>query len=404
MALFSYTAIGANGMEESDVLEAASLQAAAEELRSRRIMVTSLHEVESQAEKGATSIVLFLSRISATDRILFFREFAALVRAGLTVVEALSILERQSTTGKLRYLLASMRRDVEQGASLAAAMGRYSRTFGTVVVSMIEAGEVGGMLDSVLERIADMLESQAEFRTQVVSTLSYPIIVSVVMVAVLLTLAVWIVPQIEPYITAQTGGAMPWNTKVLFRVSRWLAGHLPYVGIAVAGVAAGMVVFYNTSRGRWLLDRIRLQLPVVGSVFLASSMVHFSRNLGSLLASGVPLLVAIETTRNTIGNEAVARVADQLHDRVIRGDSLSGPLKDSPIMPPMVSGMVAVGEETGSLDRSLQMVGDIYEKLLATRVQRMNMLMEPTLLFILVGLVALVGWCLLSGILSLYKV
>jgi len=404
MALFSYTAIGANGMEESDVLEAASLQAAAEELRSRRIMVTSLHEVESQAEKGATSIVLFLSRISATDRILFFREFAALVRAGLTVVEALSILERQSTTGKLRYILASMRSDVEQGASLAAAMGRYSRTFGTVVVSMIEAGEVGGMLDSVLERIADMLESQAEFRTQVVSTLSYPIIVSVVMVAVLLTLAVWIVPQIEPYITAQTGGAMPWNTKVLFRVSRWLAGHLPYVGIAVAGVAAGMVVFYNTSRGRWLLDRIRLQLPVVGSVFLASSMVHFSRNLGSLLASGVPLLVAIETTRNTIGNEAVARVADQLHDRVIRGDSLSGPLKDSPIMPPMVSGMVAVGEETGSLDRSLQMVGDIYEKLLATRVQRMNMLMEPTLLFILVGLVALVGWCLLSGILSLYKV
>jgi len=402
MPLYSYTSIGPNGVEEGEVVEAASVQAATALLRSRHIIVTSLNEVRAQGEPAAAPV--FLARISTTDRILFFREFSVLIKAGLTVVDALDILERQATSRILRRILATVRSDVEQGASLAGAMSRYSKVFGSVVVSMVEAGEVGGVLDSVLERIADMLESRADFRTQVMSGLSYPIIVSVVMVAVLLTLAIWIVPKVEPFIIARTGGKMPWNTKLLFDVSRWLADYLVYVAIAAVLAVFGTIAYYSTSHGRWLLDLLRLKLPVIGPVFLASSIVQFSRNLASLLASGVPLLVSIETTRNTIGNEAIARVADQMHDRVIRGDSLSGPIRDSSLMPPMVSGMVAVGEETGGLDRSLDMVGDIYEKLLATRVRRMNMLMEPTLLIILVGLVALVGWCLLSGIFSTYTV
>jgi type II secretory pathway component PulF len=400
MPVFSYTTIGPDGSESTEIIESSSLQAAAGELRGRRIMVTGLQEVGARG-LGAGGRLL-LGRVSVGDRILFFRQLSVLIRAGLTVVEGLQILEEQATRRKLRRIISSVRGDVERGASLADALGRFSRTFGAVVVSMIEAGEVSGVLDQVLERIADTLEAHAEFRSQVLSGLMYPILVCCVAVLALVFLSVWVIPKIEPFIEARAGRP-PWNTRLLFGISRWLTSYLILIAVGIAGIVAALCGLYHTPAGRLLMDRIKVRLPVIGPIFLASSIVQFSRNLASLLGSGVPLLSAIETARDTIGNEAIARVADDMHDRVIRGDSLSEPVRESPIMPPMVSGMMAVGEETGGLDQSLEMVGDVYERLLRTRVRRMNIMLEPALLIVLVCLVAFVGWCLLSGILSTYE-
>jgi len=400
MPLYTYKWLTSDGTENTEVFEAASLDAAAEQLRARRVMVLSISEVVPERPGGGRMAAF--GYVGSGDIVVLFRQLAVLIKAGVTVVGALQVLEEQCAKRRLRSILGTVRLDVETGRSFADALRRYPGVFSSVVVGMIEAGEVGGILDVVLERIATMLEKRAAFRSRLFTSLTYPAILFIAGGGALVFLATKVIPNLEPFIRARTG-KLEWNTELLFNGSRWLSthlGHLLVVSLALAGV---ILIFSRSNVGRLQVDRLRLSLPVIGSIFLYSSMVQFSRNLASLVSSGVPLLLALRTVRGTIGNEAVARVVDEMHDRVIEGHSLSEPLRKSRLFPPMVAGMVAVGEETGGIDHSLELVSDIFEQLLDTRIKRVNVMIEPLMTIVAAVVVGFVGWSLLGGILSTYK-
>ena len=400
MPLYTCKWLTSDGTENTEVFEAASLDAAAEQLRARRVMVLSISEVVPERPGGGRMAAF--GYVGSGDIVVLFRQLAVLIKAGVTVVGALQVLEEQCAKRRLRSILGTVRMDVETGRSFADALRRYPGVFSSVVVGMIEAGEVGGILDVVLERIATMLEKRAAFRSRLFTSLTYPAILFFAGGGALIFLATKVIPNLEPFIRARTG-KLEWNTELLFNGSRWLSthlGHLLVVSLALAGV---ILIFSRSNVGRLQVDRLRLSLPVIGSIFLYSSMVQFSRNLASLVSSGVPLLLALRTVRGTIGNEAVARVVDEMHDRVIEGHSLSEPLRKSRLFPPMVAGMVAVGEETGGIDHSLELVSDIFEQLLDTRIKRVNVMIEPLMTIVAVVIVGFVGWSLLGGILSTYK-
>jgi len=400
MPLYTYKWLTSDGAENTEVFEAASLDAAAEQLRARRVMVLSINEVVPERPGGGRMAAF--GYVGSGEIVVLFRQLAVLIKAGVTVVGALQVLEEQCAKRRLRSILGTVRLDVETGRSFADALRRYPGVFSSVVVGMIEAGEVGGILDVVLERIATMLEKRAAFRSRLFTSLTYPAILFIAGGGALVFLATKVIPNLEPFIRARTG-KLEWNTELLFNGSRWLSthlGHLLVVSLALAGV---ILIFSRSNVGRLQVDRLRLSLPVIGSIFLYSSMVQFSRNLASLVSSGVPLLLALRTVRGTIGNEAVARVVDEMHDRVIEGHSLSEPLRKSRLFPPMVAGMVAVGEETGGIDHSLELVSDIFEQLLDTRIKRVNVMIEPLMTIVAVVIVGFVGWSLLGGILSTYK-
>ena len=402
MPFYSYTSITSDGVEDTKILEAPTLEAAAAELRKRRVMVTGLHETGTQAGADAAGVPS-LGWVRSTDVVVFFTELSALIKAGVTLVAALRVLEDQTPRGRLRGVIASIRLSVEQGGSFASALRRYPRIFSPVIVSMIEAGEVGGLLDTVLERVADMLESRAQFRSQALTSLIYPAVVMTFALGAVIFLIMFVIPRIEPFITSR-GGRLAWNTKLLLSVKDVLTADWLYIVCVVAGAAAAFFMASRTPAGRLLIDKTKLRLPIIGPVFLYAAVIQFTRNLASLVNSGVPLLVALRTVRETIGNEELARLVDEMHDRVAQGESLSKPLKESKTVPPMVAGMVAVGEETGDLDRSLDLVANIFEKLLQKRTRRLNILMEPALTFILFIVVGFIGWSLLSGVWSTYTI
>lgn len=406
MPVFTYHYIDETGHEATDTVEAVSREAAADQLRTERRVVTRIEEMEISAERGGARFdpwSLF-SFVTATDLVIFFREFAALVRAGVPVVGSLELLETQATKRRLRRAVARVRRDVEGGSSMADAMRPHRGLFSPLVVSMVSAGEAGGFLESTFERIADLLEARASFRSQVSTALLYPSVVVVAIVVAVWLLTAHVVPNIMTLMTA-FGRKLPAPTRMLLDVLDWLQTWWTVLTASGLGVLVMLVLMYLTAPGRNLLDRAKLYLPLMGRAFHYSALVLFARNLGALLESGVPVLEALLTARNAVGNEAFARLMDRTHARVAGGDSLAAPLREARgLVPPLVAGMVSVGEETGGLVRSLDLVGDIYERLLQVHVQRVVALITPMVTVLIAGVVFFVGYSLLSLLVSLYRV
>ena len=402
MPFYTYNWLKPDGSEGVDTIEAASLTAAAAQLRSRHIMVTNISDTGPVG--GALRAALpSIGWVGTNDVVLLFTQLAALIKAGVTLVAALQVLEDQAKSGRLRYILMTIRSEVEQGNTFAAALRRFPRVFSPVVVSMIEAGEVGGILDIVLERVATMLENRATFRAQLLTSMIYPLLVLGVAVLAVIMVIFLVIPRLEVFIKT-LGGRFASSTMALLAVKDFVHDYGAFIACGLAVIAIILYSVNKTSGGRYAIDRAKMHLPVIGPLFLYSSIIQFSRNLASLLNSGVPMLVALETIRETIGNEAFARLIDVLHDRVNQGDSLSKPLAASGIAPPMLSGMVAVGEETGGLDRSLDLVADIYEKLLQKRMHRLNVIIEPVLTVMVFSIVFFIGMSMLSAVWSVYSV
>ena len=402
MPFYTYNWLKPDGSEGADTIEAASLTAAAAQLRGRRIMVTNIGEA---VQKGGALLAAMpaLGWVSTNDVVLLFTQLAALIKAGVTLVAALQVLEEQTKSGRLRLILVTIRSEVEQGNTFAAALRRFPRVFSPVVISMIEAGEVGGILDIVLERVAKMLEDRAAFRSQLLTSMIYPVLVLGVAVLAVIMVIFLVIPRLEVFIKT-LGGRFASSTMALLAVKDFVHHYGVYIACGLALIGVALYSMNKTAPGRYAIDRAKLRLPIIGSLFLYSSIIQFSRNLASLLNSGVPMLIALETVRETIGNEAFARLIDLLHERVTQGDSLSKPLAASRIAPPMLSGMVAVGEETGGLDRSLDLVADIYERLLQKRMRRLNIIIEPALTIMVFSIVFLIGMSMLSAVWSVYSV
>jgi type IV pilus assembly protein PilC len=409
MPIFEYTTVDAAGNEVRELLEAEDEQSAAAELRAQRRIVLALRQApmatESEAEQYEFSLLDSLSIIGTAELALLFRQLSSLLNSGVTLVNALYVLEEQEKKRRMRKIIGRIRLDILGGAPLENALNRSPGIFDQRVRGMTAAGEASGTLGTMLERIADHLEEDAAFKNQMITGAIYPAIVILVVVVVVGFLVTFVIPRITPLLKLKAQ-KLPWNTQMVIDISNWCTLYWPYLLSATAASLAVMVLSYRWLPGvRYWTDRLKTRMPIVGPVFYYSVVVQFTRNLSTLIGSGVSMLESLRIVRDIIRNSAAKKVLETMETHILRGENLSAPIKAADYMfPPMVASMVAVGEETGSVDVCLGIAADIHEKLLKTYIQRMTAMVEPILIVFLGGIVGFVAFALISGILTMYKV
>lgn len=407
--IFEYTTIDAAGNEVKETIEADDQSAAEAELRARKKIILSLKEdsmaVEGESETYELSYLDYLSFVSIGDIAIFFRQLSSLLNSGVTLVNSLYVLEEQEKKIRLKKMIGRMRLDIQGGSTFLAALERYPNVFDSRVCGMLAAGEASGTMGVMLDRIATHLEEDAGFRNQVITGAIYPAIVIIVVVVVIAFLVAFVIPRITPLLTLKAQ-KLPWNTQLIIDVSNWFTVYWRHFFAAIGITGSLLFISYRSIASlRYWVDRLKLKMPVVGPVFYYSVVVQFTRNLSTLIGSGVSVMESIRIVRDIISNTAAKKVLETMETHILRGENLSSPIKAADyIFPPMVASMVAVGEETGSVDVSLGIAADIHEKILQTYIQRMTAMIEPVLIVFLGCIVGFVALALISGILTMYQV
>lgn len=329
-------------------------------------------------------------KVGLKDQVIFSRQYSALINAGVAMMRALTILSEQSENPKLRKILMQVKSDVEQGTALSDAFARHPDTFDTLYVSMIRAGESGGVLDEVLNRIAKFLEDRARLVSQVKSALTYPAIVTSLALVIFFVMLTFILPKFSQ-LFGRLGSELPAYTQFLINISEFIRS--AWI-IVIIGVIVGLVFLfkyiYSTEKGRYTLDSIFLKVPVFGDLLKKVAVARFTRTFGTLVRSGVPILNSLEIVEDTAGNAVLERVVSNVRNEVTQGGTISDPLNRSELFPAMVVSMISIGEETGELDAMLTKIADFYDLEVEAAVSTMTSLIEPLMIVVLGGLVGAV--------------
>ncbi|MFP4052376.1 MAG: type II secretion system F family protein [Phycisphaerae bacterium] len=333
----------------------------------------------------------------------FTRQLSTLINAGLPILRSLRILEQQQKPGMMRVATRLAAEDVEGGSSFTEALARHPKTFDRLYVNMVRAGEVGGVLDVILLRLADFMEASMALKRKVVGAMIYPIAVITFAILIVVGLLVFVVPSFQAIFKDQ-GTKLPGITRSLLDLSDWMqsVGWI-YVFIVPAAVFLILKLMKMSEGGRYVVDSIKLHIPILGKIVSKTSVARFARTLGTLLNAGVPILEALNITRETSGNEVFARAMVKVHDGIREGDSFAQPLRQAKIVEPMVVNMIDVGEETGELDQMLEKVADTYEDEVEVLVSSMTSLLEPVLIIVLGVIVGFIVVALFMPMVSLLQ-
>lgn len=387
MAIYEYVGIDKKGKSVKGLKEADSSRALRLSLRNSGIFVTRVKESSSGsssrhvAKSGLKREISFKSlfeRINVESIALATRQLATLLQSGVPMLEALKALVEQVDSEPLKRVLSQVRADVNEGLSLADAMEKH-KCFSNVYVNMVRAGESSGALELVLERLADFTEGQSRLRSKVIGALTYP----AVMMVVALLVVVMLMTTVLPRITAIFDNAkvqLPLLTRVLIATSAIISSYWWLLIILLAAGFYGLLRLIKTPRGRAKWDRIKLKIPVFGSILQMVSIARFSRTLATLLSGGVPLLTTLQIVRNVVSNDALEMAIDDVREAVREGEDIAGPLKRSGQFPPMVTHMIAVGEKSGQLEDMLSRIATAYESRVETRVSMLTSLLEPIMI------------------------
>jgi type IV pilus assembly protein PilC len=373
-------------------LLAGELQADSRDLVLSRLREQGLIPLEIKVKsKGMGKEISFLTRkkVKLKEISVFSRQFATMINSGLPLLRALAILEQQTEAKELAKVIGLMRLDVEQGNALSTAMAKHPHAFGRLYVSMVRAGETGGVLDSVLLRLADTLEREVELRRKVKSAMAYPVVVMVIVVLILSAMLLFVVPTFKN-LFATLGGTLPLPTRLLLAVSDGFKKYFLFVFLAIGGLIFAFRRWKKTDRGRFAMDQLKLKLPIFGQLFQKTALSRFARTLGALSRSGVPLLQSLDIVAETVENGVMANAVRDVQASVKEGESLAQPLSRHEIFPPMVVQMLAVGEETGALDTMLEKVADFYDDEVTATVDALTALIEPLLIVVVGGTVGLI--------------
>lgn len=351
-------------------------------LRRRGLTAVDVHRARSQR----------IAKPSSDELVRFTRQLASLLRAGLPLLESLQMIARTQGSGAIWALAGQLHQDLQNGLSLSAALRRQSAVFGDLYIALVEAGEVSGQLDLMLERIVHHLEKTQALVRRVRSALTYPVVVLAVAVVVLVIIMVAVVPSFEAVFSSY-GAELPWVTQWVVDMSRWFVSATPVLLCAVLGMALLLIWTWRRwpAFAYWVED-LSLALPLWGTLLRGAAVARWSRTLATLLASGLPLAQALQSVRQASGRRAYALATDRVRDRILRGSSLQAALGLEPAFPPLLQQMAAVGEESGTLDFLLEKVADFQEAELNERVQRLSTLIEPAtvlLLGLMVGVLVL---------------
>ena len=339
-------------------------------------------------------------RVKLKDLTVFSRQFATMINSGLPLLRCLSILEQQTSSGELTKILVQIRTDVEQGSSLSQALAKHPKAFSKLYVAMVRAGETSGSLDSVLLRVADTQEKEVALRRKVKSAMTYPTVVFFLVIVILVAMLVFVVPTFEQ-LYKDLGGTLPAPTKILIGASQIVRKYFLFVIGGAALSVWGLRRWILTDKGRRAFDRFKLKLPVFGGLFHKTALSRFSRTLGVLSKSGVPILQALDIVAETVGNSVMADAVRDIQSSVKEGESITKPLSRHQIFPPMVVQMMAVGEETGALDTMLEKIADFYDQEVEATVDALTSLIEPLLIAVVGGTV---GVIVISLYLPLFKI
>ncbi len=387
MPVFEYTAISSSGKTSRGSVDAENVRVARQRLRQQGVFPTEIKEGMA-ARKAATRDVskYFQSdSISTGDLAIATRQLATLSGAGLPLVSALSALGDQTESQALKRIIVDVKEKVEEGTSLAKAMGGFPKSFPKLYVNMVASGEASGTLDAVLTNLADYLEAQLELKRKVTAALTYPILMLVICSLVVVVLLVWVVPKIVDIFIKQKI-ALPLPTRIMLGISNGIIDYW-FVLIALGALLAWLMRWYYAQpHGRERIDRLILRVPIYGPVFLKVNTARVMRTLGTLLESGVGLLAALDITKNLVNNVHLVRAIEDAREGVQEGRSLARELSKSGLFPPMVGHMIAVGEKSGELEGMLTKVGKIYENEVNAILGGITRLIEP-LMMVGVGLV-----------------
>ena len=398
MATFTYKARNRRGEILEDKVNGSDTMSVASTLRQQGLLVIDVKE-QGAAQKD---ILEPFKKVKLADIVVFSRQFSTMINAGLPIVRALYVLSEQTDNPKLKEVILAVRNDVEAGLALSEALDKHPKVFSRLYVEMVRAGEIGGILDGVLLRIADQLEKDQDLRRKIKSAMTYPMVVLVLAILAASFMLIFIVP-IFARMFEDLGGTLPLPTRVAMGMSDILTS---IFGVFVyAGMAGGVFLFLrwkNTEQGRRVWGRVVLRIPAkIGMVVQKVTLARFARTLGTLSAAGVPILQAIEITASSSGNWVVENALLKSRDAIRAGIPIYKPLEDEPVFPPMVTRMIAVGEETGNIDGMLDKIADFYESEVDAAVKALTSIIEPLMIVVVGGIV---GGIIVAMYLPMFKI
>jgi type IV pilus assembly protein PilC len=394
--VFQWSGKNVKGLIESGEIVASSKEEVIAQLRKRNIVPTLI--TEKKKAKGIT--LSFGKKIKDKDIVVFTRQFATMIDAGLPLVQALEILSTQVENKRFGEVLKQVKADVEGGSTFADALRKHPRVFSELYVNMVAAGEAGGILDTILARLANYIEKAMKLKKKVKGAMIYPSVVTAVAVIVISIIMIFVVPTFQK-MYAGMGGVLPLPTRIVISISNFLGG---IGGLIIFGIIVFTAIFITqirrTDKGKYITDKIILSSPVFGGIILKAAIAKFTRTLGTLTSSGVPILDGLDITAKTSGNKVIEKAIYEVRKDVAEGKTIAEPLMRTKIFPPMVNHMISVGESTGALDSMLGKIADFYDDEVDAAVSALTSLIEP---FLMVFLGGTVGFIIISMYLPIFK-
>ncbi len=410
MPVFAFEAVKNDGQKVQSEVTAGSKDEAIKKIQDQGLRPTRIkaqkEESKSRAVPGVEKapakkkVGLFMGGVSSNDIVTFTTQLSTLQDAGLPIVRSLKILEEQQKPGRFKNQLEEVSSEVEQGSTLSEAMAKYPKSFDKLYISMVKAGEAGGVLDVILRRLAGFMEKSQKLRKQVKGALIYPAAVITVAILILVVIMLFVVPAFEKMF-ADIGQALPAPTQLLLSTSQAIQTYWYLIPLIPIFLMVVMKLIARTEAGEKALDAFKLRMPVFGNIIKKSSVARFCRTLGTLIASGVPILEALRIVKDAVGNVIISNAIEDVHGSIREGDTIADPLRASGIFDELLVNMIDVGEETGELDKMLMKIADNYEADVDVAVEGMSSLLEPLLI---VGMGLVVGFIVISLFLPLVSI
>jgi type IV pilus assembly protein PilC len=382
MSTFAYVGRNRQGAVKKGELSAKTRDEAVDQLRKQHVVVTSLEE---KSDKGGKFKVSLGSGLTDKDLVVFTRQFGTMINAGLPLIQCLDILSTQSENKVLRETVGDVKNSVEAGSTFSDALKRHPKVFDELYTNMIHAGEVGGLLDTILTRLAKHIEKAMKLKGQIKSAMVYPSAIVGVAIIVISVLMVWVIPVFAQMFLEMSGGriGLPGPTQLVINISNFFQSYWYVMGGVLVGVIMAIKRYYATVNGRIVIDRLLLKVPIVGDLIRKASVAKFTRTLGTLITSGVPLLEGLSICAKTSGNKVIEEALMNARVSISGGKTISEPLAKCNVFPKMVTHMIAVGESTGALDAMLGKIADFYEDEVDQAVETLTSLLEPIMMVVL---------------------
>jgi len=400
MATFTYVGKTKQGAVKKGDLTAKTREEAAEQLRRQNVIVSSLLEVK--APEGILQRLSMGGGVGDKEIAVFTRQFATMINAGLPLVQCLEILSTQSDNKIFAKAIAEIKFDVESGSTFADALKKHPKIFDELYVNLVHAGEVGGLLDTILGRLAKHIEKAMKLKSQIKSAMVYPAAIMGVAVIVITVLMIYVIPIFAQMFAEMSGGrvGLPGPTQLVIDLSNFMKSNIIYMIIAAALAAFGIKKYYATPDGRLKIDRFLLRLPVMGDLIRKASVAKFTRTLGTLITSGVPILDGLAIVAKTSGNKVVEEAILGARQSISEGKTVAEPLAKSEVFPKMVTHMISVGESTGALDAMLGKIADFYDDEVDAAVAALTSLLEPAMM---VFLGTIIGFIVIAMYLPIFQ-